>query len=435
MTHLRQIFALAIGLLLVSAYPAQAQLFGPKFRAYIFAAPEKNLTGVRKLAIMNFDNLSSKGAQNAGVDLGTKMNDYLTEQLLMEFRGVQDKNGIHMNGARTNVFDLIERGRLDQVMQEQKLTVSGAVDESTAAQIGKLLGVDAIIVGSISYTSKDETDQRNETDSKTKKTYTVYGLRRTVNTEVRMKIVSVETAQVLGTTSSQQMAADYKQSRSPVNPTEVAPAAQLADQCARGLSVKLADYFSPTFQHNTFAIERIKVKELKDRAKEGEDYLERGEVDKAFQLYEAIYKEDSYNPQVAYNLGIIYEVIGNFEKAFECYSVAHELEADDKTFFRAYQRAKNGKEMAEDLKKIGINIEPKIMRSGGSDVLAKKVEVRGGKNDRVTVYAEPNTSSSVVAKIPGGLKLSVIAEAEGWLLVKLMGEKQGYISAKDVREE
>jgi TolB-like protein len=48
---------------------------------------------------------------------------------------------------------IIERSRLDEVLKEQNLSLSGAVDAGTAARIGKLLAVDAVITGTIRVTN------------------------------------------------------------------------------------------------------------------------------------------------------------------------------------------------------------------------------------------------------------------------------------------
>ena len=48
-----------------------------------------------------------------------------------------------------NRFKVIERAQLEQILSEQKLGLSGVVDVSTAAQIGKGMGVDAVVCGSI----------------------------------------------------------------------------------------------------------------------------------------------------------------------------------------------------------------------------------------------------------------------------------------------
>jgi len=50
---------------------------------------------------------------------------------------------------------VIERSRIDQILKEQSLSMTGAVDAGTAAKIGKILSVDAVIIGTIHATEKD----------------------------------------------------------------------------------------------------------------------------------------------------------------------------------------------------------------------------------------------------------------------------------------
>jgi TolB-like protein len=49
----------------------------------------------------------------------------------------------------TGDLDIVERSMLDKVMAELKLGQSGAIDPETAKQVGKIVGVDAIVSGSI----------------------------------------------------------------------------------------------------------------------------------------------------------------------------------------------------------------------------------------------------------------------------------------------
>ncbi|MBW2741942.1 MAG: hypothetical protein JRE64_24555 [Deltaproteobacteria bacterium] len=46
-------------------------------------------------------------------------------------------------------FEVVERGLLKKILNEQKLGMTGIIDETTATKIGKLLGVKAIISGSV----------------------------------------------------------------------------------------------------------------------------------------------------------------------------------------------------------------------------------------------------------------------------------------------
>jgi TolB-like protein len=47
---------------------------------------------------------------------------------------------------------VLERSRLDEVLNEQNFSLTGAVDAGTAARIGKLLSVDAVVIGTIRVT-------------------------------------------------------------------------------------------------------------------------------------------------------------------------------------------------------------------------------------------------------------------------------------------
>ncbi len=46
-------------------------------------------------------------------------------------------------------FDVIERGLMKKILEEQKLAMTGIIDQSTASKLGKILGVDFIISGTL----------------------------------------------------------------------------------------------------------------------------------------------------------------------------------------------------------------------------------------------------------------------------------------------
>ncbi len=51
--------------------------------------------------------------------------------------------------VQSGKFSVVERDKLDLVLKEQSLTASGAIDPKTAVRLGKLLGVQLILTGSI----------------------------------------------------------------------------------------------------------------------------------------------------------------------------------------------------------------------------------------------------------------------------------------------
>src|SRR5712691_9919703 len=53
-------------------------------------------------------------------------------------------------------FLVIERASLDKVLQEQGIQLSDIADPTTAAKVGRILGVDAIVLGSVATSQKME---------------------------------------------------------------------------------------------------------------------------------------------------------------------------------------------------------------------------------------------------------------------------------------
>ncbi len=94
--------------------------------------PSADAQSKPRVAVLNFDYGTVRDASSAlfgtDVDIGTGISDLLVEKLV--------------NGG---TFSVIERKALDAVLQEQNLSNSDRFDSNSAAKIGRLLGVDAII--------------------------------------------------------------------------------------------------------------------------------------------------------------------------------------------------------------------------------------------------------------------------------------------------
>lgn len=89
--------------------------------------------GVKKIAVLDFEDAAvSAHFQARNFKIGRAVADILVTELV--------KDG---------TFKVIERSQLEKVISEQKLSASGLVDTSEVAKIGKILGVSAVIVGSV----------------------------------------------------------------------------------------------------------------------------------------------------------------------------------------------------------------------------------------------------------------------------------------------
>jgi len=97
----------------------------------------------KRVAVMNFDYATVQSGVEAifgsNQDIGKGIADLLVDRLVTD-----------------GTFSVIERKALDKIMAEQNFSNSDRADPTSAAKIGKVLGVDAIIVGSITQFGRDD---------------------------------------------------------------------------------------------------------------------------------------------------------------------------------------------------------------------------------------------------------------------------------------
>ncbi|HKW56739.1 MAG TPA: CsgG/HfaB family protein [Candidatus Acidoferrum sp.] len=118
----------------LAAAPCSAQTAAPSAAA---AAPKK------RVAVMNFDygTVKTVVASIFGTDqdVGKGITDLMVQKL------VQDGK-----------YSVIERSALDKIIAEQNFSNSDRADPASAAKIGRILGVDTIILGSITKFGRDD---------------------------------------------------------------------------------------------------------------------------------------------------------------------------------------------------------------------------------------------------------------------------------------
>ena len=97
-----------------------------------------------RVAVLSFEyegvRSAAAAALKADLDIGAGVADLLIQELVA---------GGH--------FAMVERTRLDAVLKEQNFSNSDRADPTTAARIGRVLGVAAIVVGSVTQFAVQET--------------------------------------------------------------------------------------------------------------------------------------------------------------------------------------------------------------------------------------------------------------------------------------
>ena len=108
------------------------------FSTVAFAADQK-----KAVAILNFDYSTVQSGVAAifgtNQDIGKGVADLLVEKLV-----------------KSGQYRVIERKAIDKIMSEQNFSNSDRADSNTAAKIGRLIGADAIIMGSITQFGRDD---------------------------------------------------------------------------------------------------------------------------------------------------------------------------------------------------------------------------------------------------------------------------------------
>lgn len=434
-----------------------------KVKCFVLKPPEKVLVGVKRIAVLDFKAEGSKEAEKKigstekliyqifsdikdykapadKLDYGRRFSDLLISELLKTERGITDiktgflglgsgKNGQSLQkGTFTNIYEVLERTQLLQIIEEKKLSASGMVADDQMIELDGMFGVQAIVMGDVNYTHKD-TDykvsrQKKKGDKKIK--YKVNCKKREVKVRVSARIVNAETGQIIGSTGASKA---INKSKCEDSWGTLPPVDEMINDGLKQLVPKIANYFAPYYKLQTNELEKIKTKKIKMQAEKAAKLAEELKIDEAYFIYNSIYEKDPYNPKAIYNLGLMHEVVGNFENAREYYEMALQL-MQNKKYKKAFNRTEKSVQFTEALAQMGIEIhkhEFVLSADKKIEITATKVAIKGKREQRFNIYSSPDQTSDVVVKVPGGVNFPILKREGDWFLIKLLGGKQGYV--------
>lgn len=166
---------------------------GKKFLSFILliSLPLCAQERKKRIAILNFEYgtvqsyVSSLFGTN--VDVGKGVADILVEKLV-----------------NSGVYSVYERKALEKIMAEQNLSNSDRFDPASAAKIGKLIGVDAIIMGSITKFGRDDKTTEVGAIGRVTGRYGISGVGKKQSKAVvaiTARLVNVDTAEIMAAAS------------------------------------------------------------------------------------------------------------------------------------------------------------------------------------------------------------------------------------------
>ena len=227
-------------------------------------------------------------------------------------------------------FNVIERGAIDAVLQEQRLQLSAAVDEKTAVSLGRILGAEAVVLGSVTrdkVEDKGYKEQRSKCTSEDKKgnckswsEYTVSCTERTTYFDFVPRIVDVSTARIVASDIIDGQAKDSKcsDSSSPLKTRE-----ELANEAQKLAMAEYRRYIAPYYEDVEITLiteDDSKMDEtVRQKIDAGKTWAKEGRLDRACEYWREAYARHSDGYSLSYLVGVCEEVGGNPEKAEALY--------------------------------------------------------------------------------------------------------------------
>jgi len=153
--------------------------------AILTGASWSQVSPKKRVAVLDFENGAVQTVVNSSFlgahapDVGKGASELLISKLV-----------------RDGSVTVVERAAIDKILAEQNLTNSDRADPATAAKIGKILGVDAIILGTITHYDYSEKIKKASSfwgySSSPKAKYDI-----SARAQITIRLVSPDTAEVL----------------------------------------------------------------------------------------------------------------------------------------------------------------------------------------------------------------------------------------------
>ena len=262
------------------------------------------------------------------------------QQITSEIEGVL--GSISIDGK--NYFTVVDRNSIDKVLKEMKLNQSGLVDQSTAAEVGKLIGAQGIYTGAVTQYDSTEgqyTEERSEC-SKYKqecdnegncrqgkclqwRKYNVNCTKRSGYFAFAPKLIEVQTGKIIYTR-------DINGSATSSGCTDGTPAKSGSELIGQSITMAKAGFRKDIAPY--YIVREIKLmdstngidsSQAKDKLKQGIEYAGKNRLDTACELWGEADTIASNSASITYNLGVCAESRGDAVAALPLYKKADRL--------------------------------------------------------------------------------------------------------------
>jgi curli biogenesis system outer membrane secretion channel CsgG len=334
---------------------------------------ELNVGAVKKIAVLDFDFTGSwdfsgavstpKDLRGAGqLILAKVLNNEADPDPIKAYPGIGVSDMLVAKLVNNGYYTVIERKELAKILEEQALGLSGVIDAGQAAEIGKLLGAEGLIMGAGTYHVKDEGEWETYKEKNEEKKR--YKIGRYVDAQFTYKIVNVTTGEIIA--SQTNSASNY--SRGALGSKRLASkyVAKAADELKARKGIPdwrpiVGDMVNRTLDQTVrqiaphYVVERRKIEEGESAPMEAAtEYAKRGLWEDAKGVWESVVQDNSVDIEdriaATYNLGLYYEIYGQLDTAEQLFDKVFKMSGDTK-YLDAKVRIQNRRRELERLKR------------------------------------------------------------------------------------
>ncbi len=250
----------------------------------------------------------------------------------------------------SNLFEVLNRENLARIMSEHALTETGIIDESTAPEIGKIVGSGALVFGRIQTDHYQEDLSKGDpyTD-KEGRSHQIHVRKGVYRVTTNLQVIDIETAKVLAARSltaqkTERITADRK------DPDSI-DRDRLYRRCISDISRQFRRMVAP---YEVQVRAAFLTDDMLPEMDQAIGYFRIGEWDDGIVLLEGATRRTDLDGEVQakayYNLGLAKIYAGEFDAAIDHLKTALSLNPRSRRIQNAIIKAKMEQENAERLK-------------------------------------------------------------------------------------
>ncbi|MDO9463681.1 MAG: DUF6340 family protein [bacterium] len=268
-------------------------------------ATRKAFVSTTRLAEINLKGIKRIAVDKINGNIGQRLADLITVALFKSDR-----------------FEVVDRENTNKIIKEYQLNIGGVIDENTAVQMGKVLGVSALVCGNslIDYDTNTWTkDEEYRSSGGYDYTRTKYYLKQIAKIEATFRIIDLTTGKLLVAKLITEEASHSDSSY------DGWPQGIDKDILIKNALDKTANSFMRIIAPYNYRVGIEFARSKSSEGKSGINFAKAGLWNDALKQFELAAKKTPNDSRAWYNLGLAYEYNNIFDKAIEAFKKSNEL--------------------------------------------------------------------------------------------------------------